>query len=419
MQLLDDDMDELFRKAASQYPLKTDGSDWDAVMRRLPQSDNKEASSINRLRGSRWLKWLFGPLLALLVLLIGMPALRMGVLPPKEGSGASVAKTVVTTAMVENDNNNSNVIPVITGTNSNKGVPVDENVVENNTIATPVSEDRNNNTAVTEVINTDKSKNTPVVLINTNNNSSSISPGNNPLNLHWLQGIDQKDLQISAQLQTNSGNIKLRPDTIVPKAKTKVQKGLYIGIVASPDFSTVKGQRISNVGYNAGLIAGYRISRHLAVETGVLLERKYYYSEGRYFSTKKIDIPANMKVIDVDGWCKMIEIPLNVRYAFSIKEKSNWYVNGGVSSYIMSKESYDYKYKYYNMISTKNWSYNNATRNWFSIIHVGVGYEHRVGAKSTLRVEPYLKIPAGGVGIGSLPMTSVGLNVGITRPIRF
>jgi hypothetical protein len=94
-------------------------------------------------------------------------------------------------------------------------------------------------------------------------------------------------------------------------------------------------------------------------------------------------------------------------------------VNAGISSYIMSKESYDYKYEMYNTISTKNWSYDNATRNWFSIIHAGVGYEHRVGAIGTLRVEPYLMIPAGGVGIGNLPLTSVGLNIGITRPIRF
>ncbi len=40
MQLLDDDMDELFRNAASRYPLKTDGADWDALSRRLHPEDD-------------------------------------------------------------------------------------------------------------------------------------------------------------------------------------------------------------------------------------------------------------------------------------------------------------------------------------------------------------------------------------------
>jgi hypothetical protein len=411
MQLLDDDMDELFRNAASQYPLKTDGADWDAVMRRLPKSDDKQVSSVNRLRNSKWLKWLLRPLLTLLVLVIWVPVLKMGVLPPKTGNNGVIAQAT------NNNNNKVAAIPVNTS----------------NTINT----DSNNNTKTTAAVNATGSNNisTSSYSSNTNSRNTTTTPAYNSiivpvnaaannidhsLSLHLLTGAQEKDPQVSAEIQSSS-NIALRPDTVIPKQKekVKVQKGLYAGIVASPDFSTVKGQKISNVGYNAGIIAGYRISRHLAVETGVLFERKYYYSEASYFSTKKINPPADMKIINVDGWCKMIEIPLNVRYVFNIKQKSNWYVNGGVSSYIMSKESYDYKYERYNTVSTRNWSFNNATRNWFSIIHVGVGYEHRLGGIGTLRVEPYLKIPAGGVGIGNLPLTSGGLNVGITRPVRF
>lgn len=417
MQLLDDDMDELFRNAASQYPLKTDGADWDAVMRRLPKSDDKQVSSGNRLRDSKWLKWLLRPLLTLLVLGVWVPVVKMGVLPPDTGS-TSNKTTVVPVSHVNNEGT--------INTDSNLTTDLQKNnrqVVKNQ---------KNNNSSI---VSNYQNNNRPGVKNQKNNNSSiagnyrpdktiplttAVSNNTDFLSLHLLAGATGKDPQISAELLSSS-SIKLRPDTVqpAPKEKIKVQKGLYAGIVVSPDISTVKGQRVNNLGYNAGLIAGYKISRHLAVETGVLLERKYYYSEGKYFSTKKINPPADMKIINVDGWCKMIEIPLNVRYVFNIKQKSNWYVNAGVSSYIMSRESYDYKYERYNTVSTRNWSYNNATRNWFSIIHVGVGYEHRLGGIGTLRVEPYLKLPAGGVGIGNLPLTSGGLNVGITRPVRF
>lgn len=572
MQLLDDDMDELFRNAASQYPLKTDGADWDAVMRRLPQSGDKQSPAFNRLRENKWLKWLLGSVLTLVVLVISVPALRVGVLPAVNNDtvknsavvNADDNNTVVadstanaaTVAVNANSNNNTvstetinNATTVAANTNSNNSAAVKAEKANNTagadknkstvsaertinaapaiantnrniaTISTgrnnnTVSTGRNNNSAVVKaeknngIVSADKNKsavsaertiNTATTIANTNrdiakvntnsnntivnadrninttlsadrnnyatasadkNNSTTVSadkntattdkaiasrnnkataqPYNNTivpvpaavnnkneflvtdlLNLHLLTAAREKDPQVSATLQSSGSNIKLRQDTTVPKTKVKVQAGLYAGIIASPDISTVKGQRVSNVGYNAGLVFGYRLSRRLAVETGVLYEHKNYYSEASYFSTKKINIPSTMKLINVDGWCKMFEIPLNVRYVFSIKEKSSWYANVGVSSYIMSKESYDYKYEMYNSVTTKRWSFNNATRNWFSIIHVGVGYEHRLGAVGTLRVEPYLKMPAGGVGIGSLPLTSVGLNVGITRPLRF
>src|SRR5215207_6767326 len=41
MQSLNDDMDELFRRAAEQYPLNTDGADWNKVMQKLPHSNEE------------------------------------------------------------------------------------------------------------------------------------------------------------------------------------------------------------------------------------------------------------------------------------------------------------------------------------------------------------------------------------------
>jgi hypothetical protein len=401
MQLLDDDMDELFRNAASQYPLKTDGANWDAVMSRLPQSTVKPASSFSRL-----LRWFWKPLLVLMVVVASIPSFKTGDLKPRVNGKAIVEENLVVNEVKKPLKSNDPVVVVNT-------VPVTNNTNKRTTTSTV----NNNNTTGLTLTGTDenvsRTNTTPgLTLTGTDDNVSRLS-------MHTLSGADV-NLSVSAALQRKM-NIALPVTPVKEKVVTPVhvEKGLYAGVVASPDISTVKLQRTSKVGYNFGLVAGYRVSKHIAVETGVLVERKYYYSEGSEFSTKKVPIPSDMKILDVDGWCKMIEIPVTVRYVFGIKEKSNWYVNGGLTSYIMGKESYDYTYKMYNTVTTKTWDYKNATRNWFSIIHVGVGYEHKLGAVGTLRVEPYLNIPAGGVGIGSLPITSVGLNVGITRPIRF
>lgn len=197
-----------------------------------------------------------------------------------------------------------------------------------------------------------------------------------------------------------------------------LKKGLYYGLVFSPDLTTVKMQRTSDVGYNVGLLAGYRFGKKLSLETGVLYERKYYYSTGQYFNKTKTPWPQDMTVLNVDGWCNMYEIPLNVRFNFATGKKSSWYVNGGMSSYIMKRQKYDYTYEYYGQTETRNWTYKKTMADWFSIVHLGVGYERPVGVLGILRVEPYVKIPASGVGIGDLPVTSVGINIGLTRPLR-
>lgn len=416
MQLLDDDMDELFRNAASQYPLKTDGQDWDAVMRRLSESsasEKKPASSFNRL-----LRWFWRPMLALLILGVSIPSLKTGDLVPHTDAETGVTDNVVvpvaeTTSKTVVDNNDVPVAEKVSKTGIDTRIKKQQ--INNNIYAPVIAANSANNNIVNKSIPERTVNNTTGITLSGADND--IVP---PLSIHVLPSAKTEEWNISAALQPVKQPV-MTTSSVVKKMNVpvKVQKGLYAGIVASPDISTVKLQHVSKVGYNAGIVVGYRISRRVAVETGVLLERKYYYSDGSHFSTKKIPVPSDMKIINVDGWCNMIEIPVTVRYVFGIKEKSNWYVNGGLTSYIMNRENYAYKYEMNNWVDTKTWDYKNATRNWFSIIHAGVGYEHRLGAVGTLRVEPYLNIPTGGVGVGNLPITSVGLNVGITRPIRF
>ncbi|TWW01586.1 outer membrane beta-barrel protein [Chitinophaga pinensis] len=250
-----------------------------------------------------------------------------------------------------------------------------------------------------------------------------------PLSLEYIKGATAKttipqtsilhvDRKINIPVVASAENDAAASATKVKREPASLKKGLYYGLLFSPDITTVKFQRTSSLGYNLGLLAGYRFGKKLAVETGILYERKYYYSTGEYFNTKKTPWPADMELLNVDGWCNMYEIPVNVRFTFATGEKSSWYASAGMSSYIMKKQKYDYSYKYYGQYGERNWTYRKTTADWFSIIHLGVGYERPVGVLGTLRVEPYIKIPSRGIGIGDLPVTSVGMNIGLTRPLR-
>jgi len=409
MQLLDDDMDELFRNAASQYPLKTDGADWDALSSRL-QSAGPQGPVAGGARSNKWV-WLgVSILLTMLFFIIYAPPLETGKLPRTGKKIATTKTTVTSTSTLPNTNTNTNTI-------SNSNTTSLKHTTNNNIISLATLPGLTINRLNADKTTNEDNKHTsdPVIGVVTNNNT-----GNSIAAVSTIRAADS----IITPAVSAPGLFNLPEQNAavsLPKKNTpaKVQTGLYFGIIASPDISTIKMQRVNKVGYGAGIILGYRISRSFAVETGLLYDHKNYYSEGSYFDKSKIPYIQNWKILNVDGYCNMYEIPVNVRYFIKNGENTSWYANAGLSSYLMKKEDYAYKYMTYSGdLKSSSWAYKNATQNWFSIIHVGVGLEHNLGAIGKLRVEPYLKIPAKGLGIGDLPITSMGINIGITKSIR-
>lgn len=420
MELLDDDMDELFRSAAGQYPLKTDNDGWDAVMAKLHPGGEVLPEAVMRKSDSR------GPLLWLLLL---TPLLFIAHVPRPAVQAGKITASVHTVPVMpqqtmpatgDKEKKYTNSIPSqATHTNASTYSFFRKQAGKPETILPERESER-----VPPGIKTDKppmaekeSDSGQVTSIPPADTTATVAAGSIWNGLTEDSSIANSE--VTKRAATDSSILADSTPVIREKGKSKV-RGLYAGVVVSPDLSTVKGQKVEHVGYGAGVIIGYRFSKRLAVETGLLWDRKYYYSEGDYFSTKKIPgSNSSWKIKDVDGWCRMFELPVNVRYFFATGKKSSWYINAGVSSYLMNRENYDYSYLRYGQTATANWTYNNATRNWFNIIHAGIGYERSAGVLGTLRVEPFMKASVGGVGIGSLPLTSFGLNVGITRSVKF
>jgi hypothetical protein len=206
---------------------------------------------------------------------------------------------------------------------------------------------------------------------------------------------------------------------VKPKASSKPKSSyLYAGLLAAPDLSTVKFQSMKGVGTTYSLLLGYQFNKRWAVETGVSLDRKRYYTDGEYFDTKGIrsNPNPNWKLLNVDGTCYMWEIPVNVRYNFSQTDKSKWFATAGLSTYFMTREKYNYNYTYNGgWPIDSNWDIKKPSQYWFSIINLSAGYEHRLGGIGNLRIEPYLRVPLSGLGTGKLNILSTGINIGITR----
>jgi Outer membrane protein beta-barrel domain len=193
---------------------------------------------------------------------------------------------------------------------------------------------------------------------------------------------------------------------------------IYLGLLGAPDLSTVKFQDIKAVGTTFGVLFGYSLNPKWSLETGLYLDRKKYFTEGQYFEKDRVPPLQYVTLLKVDGICNMFEIPVNIRYNLNPLAKNKWFATAGLSTYLMSQEQYAYQAMYNGMPWNKSATYNTPSQNWLSIVNLSIGYEQKLGRMTNLRLEPYLRVPLSGIGTGSLPIMSAGLNVGITRKIR-
>ncbi|CAG5071618.1 hypothetical protein DYBT9623_03611 [Dyadobacter sp. CECT 9623] len=188
----------------------------------------------------------------------------------------------------------------------------------------------------------------------------------------------------------------------VPQAKWAVRFGY------SPDLSTVEMKNFTKPGTAVSLLAELSVLPRLFVQTGAVWSRKDYFAEaGSYILPGKWGYDP--KPESVDGICKVLEIPLNLRYDIVSGQRSRFFIGSGISSYYMLNEKYKYNYKYPDdpKIKYPSWE---GTSGWFLLSHLNAsaGYEYRISDKLSLLGEPYARIPLKRVGYGKVNLVTMG-----------
>ncbi|WP_165871433.1 porin family protein [Flaviaesturariibacter flavus] len=231
-----------------------------------------------------------------------------------------------------------------------------------------------------------------------------------------------RDTSSKGSLAVSRPDTTGEPPVAAEQARKKPQaartRRLYIGLMAGAGVTSVEGQKVQRMGKDLGLVAGYAAGRHWAFEAGLLWSRKHYYSSGEYVKGD-IYTPRYYTLEDVTGDCRMIEIPVAVQYHFGHGGRGNWFASAGISSYLMKREDYSYLYKntQYNTEYPVDYSYLNATRDWAAQLQLSAGYRLRLPRSLQVRVEPYVQLPLKGAGWGKLPLTSAGLRLALTRSL--
>ncbi len=432
MQLQDNNMDDLFRKAAADYPLRTDNDDWDSVGGKLPNGTALgEGGKAVAGKGYSRLLWL------LLLLPLGgigvnyiyhqqQQQLKVNIvnstdqkqkqsLPNGGENKVDVVANPLQQRLITNDESNIKTAEVQT---INKNNAKAENADHQSTASPATATDLINSSLNKENVNTSNKVDNSTTELLLNSSSKPLGNNNDTKKEEALIINSNKENSITsiatiAIKNTDSSLPARREGNTV--SSTRKQHFFYAGVMGGVDASTVKFQPINGAGYTLGLLLGYRFSSKWSLEAGILWDKKKYYTDGEYFNTTKANIPAGVQIQDMNGNCNMFEIPIDVKYDFVKKGSGHFFVTAGLSSYVMKKEAYNYTAVYYGQQYNANKSYSNSSRDWFSIAQFSVGYEKQLSKKYNFRIEPYLKIPLQGLGIGSLPITSMGLNVGLTR----
>jgi hypothetical protein len=199
------------------------------------------------------------------------------------------------------------------------------------------------------------------------------------------------------------------------------QRGFYYGVVFGPLWSQVRHYEFTKAGFDFGVIIGYRLNRKISIETGVLSTKEYYF-----VSEKNNSGTSGLSPFDyLQGSREALQIPLNINYQVIQTNSANFFLSAGFTSFVGIDER-----------TIINGSGNSPSSQGFdygfasylpSYVSIGAGCEFRIGKLADVRIEPYSQIPLKssmgntinpGFTRKSLQFFNAGLRIGITRYIR-
>lgn len=191
---------------------------------------------------------------------------------------------------------------------------------------------------------------------------------------------------------------------VIPPKVREVPLSLSLSL--APDFSGTAQTGSMKTGAGIGLHLEYKIRQRLSIVSGAFYSKKNYLTDNS-LSPYGQSGGYGPEPEHIDASCAVIDIPLNLRFYALNGHRHKIFLSGGISSYFMLSEDYTLVYNsgYY-----KDYTYEvrNENRHFFAIYNLSAGYERNLTSRWALQLEPFIKIPARGVGMGFIKLKSMG-----------
>ncbi|HET9429576.1 MAG TPA: hypothetical protein VFO70_00305 [Chitinophagaceae bacterium] len=198
-------------------------------------------------------------------------------------------------------------------------------------------------------------------------------------------------------------------------AGKKKKNQFFFTVSGGLDVSAAGTGKLGKLKPFVGAGIGYTLKERLTIRTGFFSGEKVYSATPDQYEPPPSFWTYYPYLQNIEAYCRVYEIPLTVSYNFGLSPKHNWFVSGGVSSYLMKKETYDFYYKTSPTGPTMNreWTTRNENNHFFSVMTLSGGYQRQLGKSIFLVAEPYLKIPMTGVGFGKVKLNSTGIMISV------
>lgn len=200
------------------------------------------------------------------------------------------------------------------------------------------------------------------------------------------------------------------------------KKGIYeinrkwqFGLAIAPDFASVNSLAGDKAGSSIGLTVDYLFAPHWYVSTGLLATRKNYAARNQDYHAPPGFYQQNNiysgGVTIVKGSFYMLEIPLNLRYDFSVSGNTLFFITAGSSSYFMTTENANLYWRHLSRDECSSLDHLPVHgTNLFSTVNLSAGVETGLSNSLSLLVAPYMKLPTKKLGLGQVEMNSVGID---------
>ncbi len=223
----------------------------------------------------------------------------------------------------------------------------------------------------------------------------------------------EEDL-IIASAEFENDTIKSKPE--IKNSPKNRKLSFSVTALAGPDFSSVESIAGKKGNLNIGLLLNTTISKKITLSSGVKYGLKSYAASAYDYKLKN---PSRAdKISGIDASCNILEIPLQISYSLFQNKNNHIKLSSGLSSYLMLKEEYNFKYTpqsgYKDYLLVKN----NANQHYLSVLNLAASYHIKPkSANIQWAIEPYVKLPLGGVGEGNVRLKSSGISLNMTYDI--
>ncbi|MBY0479584.1 MAG: porin family protein [Chitinophagaceae bacterium] len=196
--------------------------------------------------------------------------------------------------------------------------------------------------------------------------------------------------------------------------------------VSGVNLNSVQLNKPSKLGYEYGLLVGYKFSPKIEIRSGILFSKKFFTTSGKNisFDSAKLNLPSytSINLEDATGYCRFLEIPVILYYNFPSKNKTSFYTAAGFSINKMRMESVHYKFVADGSTvieRSHSRAYHNSNDFSTSITsNFSIGIKQHINKSWNISFEPYLRLPLTRFNNNNLRFSSFGTMLSVTYSLQ-